>query len=111
MFFGSKKVTTTTLYKYFSSKEMAMWSKTELFSWLSCHSFWEMCKSGAHSDYSTGCFLSLIRSWNWLQLPAGFVRACKLKQEEKGRSNCFSCAEEGWGMSFVVTPLSFQLRV
>lgn len=30
--------------------------KDRNFSWLSCHSLWGMCKSGAHSDYSTGCF-------------------------------------------------------
>lgn len=56
-------------------------------------------------------FLSLIRSWNWLQLPACLVRACKLKQEEKGRSKRFSCAEEGWGMSFMVTLLSFNPQI
>lgn len=56
-------------------------------------------------------FLSLIRSCNWLQLPACFGRACKLKQEEKGRSKYFCRAEEGWGMSFMVTPLSLKLQI
>lgn len=56
-------------------------------------------------------FLYLIRSRNWLQLPGCLLRACKLKQEEKGRSKCFSYAEEGWGMSFMVTPLSFNPQI
>lgn len=55
--------------------------------------------------------LSLIHSQNWLQLPVCLVRACKLKQEEKGRSKCFSCAEEGWGLFFMVALLWFNLQI
>lgn len=72
-----------------------MWSKTELS--LGCPATpCGKCASLEHTlTTALAVFLSLIRSWNWLQLPACFVRACKLKQEEKGRSKCFSCAEEG----------------
>lgn len=111
MFFVSKKVTTTPPYKHFSSKEMAMRSRTDI-SFVCPATPHGECASLEHTVATAlAVLLSLIHSQNWLQLPVCLVRACKLKQEEKGRSKCFSCAEEGWGLFFMVAPLWFNLQI
>lgn len=111
MFFGSKKVTTTTPYQHFSSKEMVMRSRTEIS--LDCPATpCGECASLEHTlTTAPAVFLALIRSQNWLWLPVCLVRTCKLKEKEKGRSKCFSYAAEGWGVFFTVTPLSFNPHI
>lgn len=74
-------MTTTTLYKCFSSKEMAMRSRTGIS--LSCPATpCGECASLEHTlTTALAVLLSLIHSRNWLQLPVCLVRACKLKEE------------------------------
>lgn len=111
MFFVSKKVTTTAPYEHFSSKEMAMRSRTEISLGCPATPHGE-CASLEHTlATALAVLLSLIHSQNWLQLPVCLVRTCKLKQEKKGRSKCISCAEEGWGLFFMIAPLWFNLQI